>query len=114
MYNGDGTNYEGALSRAHEALVQCGYSTNAKAMIFLSDGKPTVYINGNDDITTVMRNLIISLSRLNTTLILTNCMRSIRRFMMRPPAGMMCTRRNWRNAGIGAEKGDFTAPCVHY
>lgn len=73
-----------------------------------------VTINGNDDITTVMRNLIISLSRLNTTLILTNCMRSIRRFMMRPPAGMMCTRRNWRNAGIGAEKGDFTAPCVHY
>lgn len=50
LYNGDGTNYEGALSRAHEALVQCGYSTNAKAMIFLSDGKPTVYINGNDDI----------------------------------------------------------------
>lgn len=50
LYNGEGTDYEAALSRAHEALSKRGYSTNAKAMIFLSDGQPTVYIDGNDDI----------------------------------------------------------------
>ena len=50
LYNGEGTNYEGALIRAHEALSRRGYSNNAKAMIFLSDGEPTVYLKGNDDL----------------------------------------------------------------
>jgi len=48
LYNGGGTNYEAALIRANEALTKRGYSGNAKAMIFLSDGEPTTYVSGND------------------------------------------------------------------
>lgn len=48
LYNGEGTNYEAALARAHEVLAMRGYSNNAQAMLFLSDGEPTVYIEGND------------------------------------------------------------------
>lgn len=48
LYNGGGTNYEAALIRANEALTKRGYSGNAKAMIFLSDGEPTTYVFGND------------------------------------------------------------------
>lgn len=49
LYNGNGTNYEAALARAHEVLSMRGYSGNAQAMFFLSDGSPTTYIGGNDD-----------------------------------------------------------------
>lgn len=49
LYNGEGTNYEAALIRAHEALASCGKTGNAKAIIFLSDGEPTMYFSGNDD-----------------------------------------------------------------
>lgn len=49
LYSGSGTNYEASLARAHEALAMRGYSNNAKAMLFLSDGDPTAYISGNDE-----------------------------------------------------------------
>lgn len=47
-FNGSGTNYEAALMRAHEAFTKLGYSNNEKAMIFMSDGLPSVHIDGND------------------------------------------------------------------
>lgn len=47
-YIGSGTNYEGALIRAHEAFTYLGYSSNDKAMIFMSDGEPSMYVVGND------------------------------------------------------------------
>ena len=50
LYNGEGTNYESALIRAHESLMMCGYSGNPKAMMFLSDGHPTVYYKWNDEL----------------------------------------------------------------
>lgn len=51
LYAGDGTDYEAALIRANEALASRGYSGNAQAMLFLSDGEPTVYVSGNDEVT---------------------------------------------------------------
>lgn len=50
LYNGKGTNYEAALMRAHEVLASCGKTGNKKAMLFLSDGYPTNFINGNDEL----------------------------------------------------------------
>ena len=65
LYNGEGTNYESALTRAHEALMKRGYSNNAKAMIFLSDGEPTVYLRGNDELE--KGNVTISLGNASLT-----------------------------------------------
>lgn len=65
LYNGSGTNYEAALSRAHEALAMRGYSGNAQAMFFLSDGEPTTYIEGNDD--QEAGNVTINLGEANLT-----------------------------------------------
>lgn len=50
IFKGSGTNYEAALMRAHEAFSELGYSTNAKAMLFFSDGEPYSYISGNDSV----------------------------------------------------------------